>query len=107
MLRSRKRAWGSKQSVMRWRDRYEKEGLEGVKWNGISGRSPKLTLERKKELKRMILKGPTSYGYANELWSTYRVSEVIRKEFGVIFHQDYVGALLHQLGFSYQKPQRP
>ncbi|WP_230456913.1 hypothetical protein [Leptospira santarosai] len=23
---------------MRWRDRYEKEGLEGVKWNGISGR---------------------------------------------------------------------
>ncbi len=42
----------------------------------------------------MILKGPTSYGYANELWSTYRVSEVIRKEFEVTFHQDYVGVLL-------------
>ncbi|EMM88344.1 winged helix-turn helix [Leptospira santarosai str. 2000027870] len=54
----------------------------------------------------MILKGPTSYSYANELWSTYRVSEVIRKEFGVTFYPDYVGVLLHQLGFSYQKPKR-
>ncbi|WP_155716786.1 helix-turn-helix domain-containing protein [Leptospira santarosai] len=52
---------------MRWRDRYEKEGLEGVKWNGISGRPPKLTLELKKELKRMILNGPTSYGYAKNI----------------------------------------
>ncbi|EMO07885.1 putative terminase, ATPase subunit, gpP-like protein [Leptospira borgpetersenii str. Noumea 25] len=38
----------SKQSVMRWRERYEKEGLEGVKWKGISGRASKLTLEQKK-----------------------------------------------------------
>ncbi|WP_235595227.1 helix-turn-helix domain-containing protein [Leptospira noguchii] len=50
-----------------------------------SRRPSKLTLEQKKELKRIIIKGPTSNGYANELWSTYRVSEVIRKEFGVTF----------------------
>ncbi|EMN44860.1 winged helix-turn helix [Leptospira weilii str. LNT 1234] len=52
------------------------------------------------------MKGPISNGYPNELWSTYRVSEIIRKEFGVTYHQDYVGTLLHQLGFSYQKPKR-
>ncbi|MBE8375328.1 helix-turn-helix domain-containing protein, partial [Leptospira borgpetersenii serovar Hardjo-bovis] len=27
----------SKQSVMRWRERYEEEGIEGVKWNGQRG----------------------------------------------------------------------
>ncbi|EQA62341.1 winged helix-turn helix domain protein [Leptospira alexanderi serovar Manhao 3 str. L 60] len=40
------------------------------------------------------MKGPISNGYPNELWSTYRVSEIIRKEFGVTYHQDYVGILL-------------
>ncbi|EMN88894.1 homeodomain-like domain protein [Leptospira weilii str. UI 13098] len=96
----------SKQSVMRWRDKYESEGIEGVKWNGQRGRPTKLSISEKKELKRIILKGPISNGYPNELWSTYRVSEIIRKKFGVTYHQDYVGSLLHQLGFSYQKPKR-
>ncbi|EMJ64311.1 helix-turn-helix domain-containing protein, partial [Leptospira sp. P2653] len=57
----------SKQSVMRWRDKYESEGIEGVKWNGQRGR---LSISEKKELKRIILKGPISNGYPNELWST-------------------------------------
>ncbi|EKR65434.1 homeodomain-like domain protein [Leptospira weilii str. 2006001853] len=87
---------------MRWRDKYESEGIEGVKWNGQRGRPTKLSISEKKELKRIILKGPISNGYPNELWSTYRVSEIIRKKFGVTYHQDYVGTLLHQLGFSYQ-----
>ncbi|TQE48197.1 IS630 family transposase, partial [Leptospira borgpetersenii] len=96
----------SKQSVMRWRERYEEEGIEGVKWNGQRGRPSKLTKSQKKALKRIILKGATSYGYPNELWTTFRIAEIIRKEFKVKFHQDYVGILLHQLGFSYQKPKR-
>ncbi|ASV12024.1 IS630 family transposase [Leptospira santarosai] len=96
----------SKQSVMRWRDKYEEKGMEGVRWNGVSGRPPKLTLEQKKDLKRIVLKGATNYGYTNELWSTSRISEIIKKEFGVKFHRDYVGVLLHELGFSYQKPKR-
>nr|WP_244265106.1 hypothetical protein [Leptospira alexanderi] len=49
---------------------------------------------REERIKRIILKGPISNGYPNELWSTYRVSEIIRKEFGVTYHQDYVGILL-------------
>ncbi|MBE8424793.1 winged helix-turn-helix domain-containing protein [Leptospira borgpetersenii serovar Balcanica] len=52
------------------------------------------------------MKGATSYGYPNELWTTFRITEIIRKEFKVKFHQDYVGILLHQLGFSYQKQKR-
>ncbi|EMF83618.1 homeodomain-like domain protein [Leptospira weilii serovar Topaz str. LT2116] len=46
----------SKQSVMRWRDKYESEGIEGVKWNGQRGRPTKLSISEKKELKRIILK---------------------------------------------------
>ncbi len=95
-----------KQSVMRWRDKYELEGIEGVKWNGINGRPSKLTNMEKRKLKQIIPKGPTSYGYPNELWTTVRITDVIRKEFKVKYHQDSVGVLLHQLGFSYQKPKK-
>lgn len=52
---------------MRWRERYEEEGIEGVKWNGQRGRPSKLTNAQKKELKWILLKGATSYEYPNEL----------------------------------------
>lgn len=38
----------SKQSVMRQLAQYEKEGIEGVKWDCILGRPYKLMLEQKK-----------------------------------------------------------
>ncbi len=74
---------------MRWRERYEEEGIEDVKWNGQRG-SSKLTNAQKKKLKRIILKGATSYRYPNELWTTFRIMEIIRKEFKVKFHQEYI-----------------
>ena len=44
--------------------------------------------------------------YANELWTCPRVLEVIRKLFGVTYHVDYVGTLLHKLVWSVQKPEQ-
>ncbi|EMN44841.1 hypothetical protein LEP1GSC086_0639 [Leptospira weilii str. LNT 1234] len=37
---------------MRRRDKYESEGIEGVKWDGQRGRPTKLTTSEKKELKK-------------------------------------------------------
>jgi hypothetical protein len=34
------------------------------------------------------------------------VAEVISQRFGVAYHPDHVGRLLHALGFTQQKPQR-
>src|SRR6266566_1584103 len=39
------------------------------------------------------------------LWDTARIAEVIRREFGVHYHRDHVGRLMHRLKWSPQKPE--
>jgi transposase len=57
-------------------------------------------------LLQVLLKGPLAQGYRTNLWTTARIAEVIRREFGVEYHRDHVGRLMHQLGWSPQKPER-
>jgi transposase len=40
------------------------------------------------------------------VWTCGRVAEVIRKEFGVIYHPAHVSRLVRSLGLSLQKPMR-
>ena len=53
-----------------------------------------------------MVKGARAAGFATELWTCPRVAEWIEQHFGVSYHVDHVGRLLHSLGFSPQKPQR-
>jgi transposase len=45
-------------------------------------------------------------GYTTELWTTQRIADLITQEFGVRYHADHVGRLMHDLGWSHQKPER-
>jgi transposase len=54
----------------------------------------------------MLLRGALAWGYTTQLWTTSRIAEVIRREYGVRFHRAQVGRLLHKLGWSCQKPER-
>jgi transposase len=46
------------------------------------------------------------HGYRTNLWTTARIAELIRREFGVQYHRDHVGKLMHALNWSPQKPER-
>jgi hypothetical protein len=52
------------------------------------------------------VKGPLAYGYTTNVWSTARIAEVIMREFGVGYHRDHVGRLMHSLNWSHQKPEK-
>ena len=54
----------------------------------------------------MLLRGPLAHGYPTNLWTTARIAEVIRDEFGIQYHRDHVGRLMHSLRWSPQKPER-
>lgn len=55
----------------------------------------------------MLGTGARSFGWPNQLWTTRRVADVIRRKFGVSFHHDHVGRLLHRrLRWTPQKPRR-
>lgn len=93
-------------SVLRWRDRRADEGSDGLAVRPTPGRPCKLTQAQRRRLVRILLKGALARGYRTELWTTARIAEVIEDTFGVQYHRDHVGRLMHGLGWSSQKPER-
>jgi transposase len=49
---------------------------------------------------------PEVAGFNTPLWTCPRVADVIWREFGVRYHVDHIGRVLHGLGWSPQKPER-
>ena len=93
-------------SVMHWRDMRRRGGEKGLKVRSSPGRPHKLSLARCRLLLKLLLEGAMASGYPTQLWTTARISEVIRKKFRVHYHRDHVGRLMHRLGWSHQKPQK-
>lgn len=93
-------------SVMRWRDARARGGEAGLRVRFSPGRPAALTAAQRKRLIKLLLKGALANGFATELWTTPRVATLIEKHCGVQFHRSHVARLLHELGFSCQKPER-
>jgi transposase len=93
-------------SVMRWRNVRRKKGEKGLKVKFSPGRPLKLNKIERRKLVKVLLRGAIAYGYSTELWTTARIAEVIACEFGVEYHRDHIGRLMHTLGWSHQKPER-
>ncbi|MGH9316986.1 MAG: winged helix-turn-helix domain-containing protein [Thermoanaerobaculia bacterium] len=93
-------------SVMRWRNARDEGGAVALQVRFSPGRPPKLNGRQRQRLVKLLLKGAMVQGYRTEIWTTSRVAALIRKTFGVRYHRDHVGRLLHALGFTHQKPER-
>jgi len=93
-------------SVMRWRDKRIREGDGVFEVRASPGRPPGLSDGQKRKLAEMLLEGAMAQGFRTELWTTARVAELIERQFGVRYHRDHVGRVLHGIGFSCQKPDR-
>ena len=93
-------------SVMRWRDTRRRGGEKALRVRFSPGRPPKLDITQRRHLVRLLLRGAMSHGFRTNLWTTARIAEVIQREFGVEYHPDHVGRLMHSLQWSPQKPER-
>ena len=93
-------------SVMRWRNALRSGGQDALKAKPAPGRPPRLTLKQKKQLVRLLTQGAMAHGYRTELWTTQRIADLIERRLGVKYHRNHVGKLLHQIGWSHQKPER-
>ncbi len=93
-------------SVMRWRNALQSGGQEALKAKLAPGRPPRLTSKQKKQLVRLLSQGAMGHGYRTELWTTQRIADLIERRLGVRYHRNHVGKLLHQIGWSHQKPER-
>jgi transposase len=93
-------------SVMRWRDARRRGGMDALQVRFSPGRPLKLVAVQRKRLVRLLLKGPMAQGYRTNLWTTPRIAEMVEREFGVRYHPDHIGRLMHSLGWTPQKPER-
>ena len=92
-------------SVMRWLRARRRGGPDALRVRCSPGRPLKLGRSQRRHLLRLLLKGAPAHGYRTQLWTTARIAEVIGREFGVHYHRDHVGRLMHRLNWSPQKPE--
>lgn len=95
----------SRAAVSQWRAALDEKGLRGLRATRSSGRPSKLSEAEQQALRKILKRGACSAGYPTERWTLTRVCGVIRQEFAVVYHPHYVGRLMHEWGWSVQKPE--
>ena len=101
-----RRVGADRRSVRRWKAAARRRGEAGVRARPASGRPPKLGARHKRRLDTLLLDGAQAAGFHTDLWTCPRVAELIERRCGVRYHVDSIGRLLHDLGWSPQKPAR-
>ena len=92
-------------TVFRWLELSRKP--EGLAAKPHPGPSTRLNPAQQRQLEGLLLQGPKTHGWSNDLWTTRRVADLIRRHFGVSLHHDHVGRFLHKvLRWSPQKPRK-
>lgn len=84
--------------VFYWRDRFEDEGLPGLCDRPKSGRPPEVPSGEMERVRQMV--------EAKEYTTATEALRLIREETGVKYSLMHVTRLLHNWGFSKQKPGR-
>jgi len=92
--------------VSEWLSLYQLHGVDGLLEGYRSGRPPLLTAEQRTQLGDILDSGPVAYGLDTGIWTSPMLAWVIEAEFGVTYHPGHVRKLLHQMGFSVQRPRR-
>ena len=97
-----------RQTLRDWVHRYNGEGVEGLYDRKAPGMAPRLDTEQRAELREIVLKGPEGENGIVR-WRCCDLRDLIGKRYGVLYHEDHIGRLLHGLGLSYitGRPRHP
>ncbi len=94
----------SEGAVSQWLKRGREQGVEALNAHPPKGVTPRLTVEQKAQIPGLLARGAEVYGFRGDVWTASRVAHVIAQTFGVRYHQDHVGRLMREAGWSRQKP---
>lgn len=94
----------SRQSVMRWSQLLEHDGLRGLRRASRIGRPPVLTDRQLDQLARRLKAGSLAAGYVTEMWTLQRIGALIQREFRARLSASSVWRTLQRMGWSLQRP---
>ena len=93
------------QSVNRWKKAFDWGGMEAIAAKTHPGRPPRLKRSQQNQVVKILERGALKAGFPTDLWNGHRVATIIRKKFGVAYHEHYIPELLVKWGWSLQKPE--
>jgi transposase len=100
------RVGASRRSIDRWMQAYRADGDTGLAAKPHPGAASRLTDRQREDLRKRLLAGAESQGFATDLWTCPRIRQLVAERYGVEYHVDHIPRLMKSLGFSPQKPRR-
>jgi putative transposase len=94
-----------RQTLRDWVHRFNEKGPEGLINVKAPGPVPKLSLDQKKELKRIVEAGPDPAKDGVVRWRCIDLRRVIKERFDVDLDEVSIGRTLKELGFAHVSPR--
>ena len=94
-----------RQTLRDWVQRYNDEGIDGLKSRSAPGRAPALNDAQMAELKALVLKGPDPAKHKVVRWRCLDLREEVARRFSVEVHESTVGKWLHPLELTRLQPR--
>ena len=87
------------------RKRYRERGLAGLKRRKPPGPKSRATAEYRAALRQAVQTPPQTLGFGFSVWSAARLAAYLQRQTGVALTADRVRRILHEEGFSFQRPK--
>lgn len=92
--------------VSMWLHKWQECGMVGILEGQRSGRPPAMADAHRQQLADILDSGPVAYGLSSGVWTSPMVARVIEEEFSITYHPAHVSRILHDIGFSVQRPKK-
>jgi transposase len=86
--------------ICNWADRFDAEGINGLRMKPGRGRRSFLTVEQTNQLRVDLLKCPSDFGYNAVKWTGRIIREHIKGRFHVEYKHSAVYSLIHRSGLK-------
>ncbi len=94
----------SEGAVSQWFKKAKTQGVQALRHQPPPGAKPRLSTEQMAQLPTLLAKGAEAFGFRGAVWTTARVVEMIRQQFGISYHRAHASRLLRRVKHSRQKP---
>lgn len=95
----------SEATIREWLERFEKEGVEGLRDRPRAGRPRKVDVVAQKVIESQVETPPSTVGYLFGFWTVLALCSHLAKDFGLTVSPSGLRRAMHVLGFRWLRPK--